>query len=111
MIRAEFTREIDALNQLRGKFKDNIKVEGDRQIEKLNEIKKKTNKITAHETEPENQCIDQQDSQKELLVKNNLTQEQDDIKRFEDITSSIAVEKNLHESVEEAKAKKDDPTI
>jgi len=41
VIRAEFTREIDALNQLRGKFKDNIKVEGDRQIEKLNEIKKK----------------------------------------------------------------------
>ena len=41
VIRAEFTREIDKLNELRGKFRDNIRGEERKQMEKLEKIKQK----------------------------------------------------------------------
>ena len=41
VIRAEFTREIDALNELRAKFRDNINSEGQKQVDKLQKIKEK----------------------------------------------------------------------
>lgn len=41
VIRAEFTREIDKLNELRGKFRNNIRGEERKQIEKLDKIKQK----------------------------------------------------------------------
>ena len=41
MIRAEFTREIDALNNLRGKFRNNIRSEEAKVQAKLQKIKHK----------------------------------------------------------------------
>jgi len=41
VIRAEFTREIDALNEMRAKFRSNIRGEEAKQQEKLDKIKEK----------------------------------------------------------------------
>lgn len=41
MIRAEFTREIEALNELRGKFRSNIREEEAKVQDKLQKIKSK----------------------------------------------------------------------
>lgn len=41
VIRAEFTREIDALNELRSKFRSNIKNEEQKATDKLQRIKEK----------------------------------------------------------------------
>ena len=41
VIRAEFTREIDQLNELRAKFKENIRNEEAKQQQKLDKIKEK----------------------------------------------------------------------
>ena len=41
VIRAEFTREIEALNELRGKFRDNIRGEEAKVQQKLQKIKQK----------------------------------------------------------------------